>query len=101
MKILLFLFLLFPASIHAQQKAYSPVGNYLESLDTNHFKVYYISTDTIELWVVDGVVTSKNPFPFPKNIIVVKQAYMKESDAIMYYGIKGRHGAMLIQTKKK
>lgn len=28
------------------RKAYSPAGNSLESLDTNHFKVYYIKTDT-------------------------------------------------------
>jgi hypothetical protein len=28
-------------------KAYSPSGNYLESLDSNHFKVYYVSTDTL------------------------------------------------------
>ncbi len=99
---LLFLLLLLPTCIHAQQKAYNKDSTaWLESNDTNLFKVYYSHTDTIQLWVVDGLVTIKNPFPFPKNVIVVKQAFMKEADAIMYYGIKGRHGAMLIKTKKK
>ena len=43
---LLFLLLLLPCCLKAQQKAYSPAGNYIESLDTKHFKVYYLSTDT-------------------------------------------------------
>lgn len=44
---LFILLLLLPCCLKAQQKAYSPAGNSLESLDTNHFKVYYVSTDTL------------------------------------------------------